>query len=227
MMKYLRWLYRYSQGVRLTLLLNMLLGTLAVGLNLFFIWVCKRLVDVATGNSSGDMYALCIVIACAIVMRILFNALNARLESITQVRMNFLMRSRLFTALLKSRWDGREKYHSGDSLNRLFTDVDTVSSVICQEVPAFFTTMVQLCAAFVFLARMDLRLAVALVLIMPLFVLLSRLCHRVHLGSFRHTFRGRLLRHDDRVPPACRADSDPLRASDKADTVIHLCHGLD
>ena len=53
--KYLRWLYRHSEGVRVRLVANVLLGILNVGLNLAFIFVCKRIVDIATGVVQGNI----------------------------------------------------------------------------------------------------------------------------------------------------------------------------
>ena len=51
-LKYLRWLWAHSVGARGAVLLNILLGTVNVGLNLYFIWLCKRLVDIATGAAA-------------------------------------------------------------------------------------------------------------------------------------------------------------------------------
>jgi len=49
--------------------------------------------------------------------------------------------------LMQTRWFGRERFHTGDALNRVMTDVDTVTSVICQDVPEIVTTLAQMLAA--------------------------------------------------------------------------------
>ena len=54
-LKYFRWLWNHSVGARGAVLANILLGSLNVGLNLFFIFLCKRLVDIATGAASGSL----------------------------------------------------------------------------------------------------------------------------------------------------------------------------
>ena len=43
-LKYTRWLWSHSVGARGAILVNILLGSLTVGLNLLFIFLCKRLV---------------------------------------------------------------------------------------------------------------------------------------------------------------------------------------
>ena len=40
-LKYVRWLWSHSVGARASILVNILLGTLTVGLNLLFIFLCK------------------------------------------------------------------------------------------------------------------------------------------------------------------------------------------
>lgn len=171
---YFKWLYRNSKGVRGALLVNVLLGGMAVLLNLGFIWICKYLVDIATGVKEGSITTIAIVMAVVMICRIAINAWNSRVESMTYARMNFIIRQRLYSNLLQSQWQGKEKMHSGDTLNRLFSDVDAITRVICQEFPSFLTTIIQLIAAIVFMCLMDWRLALILILIMPVFVFLSK-----------------------------------------------------
>ena len=174
LMNYFRWLYRNSKGIRGALLANVLLGTLSIALNLAFIWVCKHLVDIATGVAEGSITGIAILMAVLMLTRIAVNAWSTQVESVTYAKMNFIIRQRLYSNLLQSQWQGKEKMHSGDTLNRLFSDVDVITRVICQEFPSFLTTIIQLLAAVGFVCLMDWRLALILVLIMPLFVFLSK-----------------------------------------------------
>ena len=174
-----------SKGIHISVVVNILLGFLLVGLNLFFIWVCKRLIDIATGAitpASGAVYntivIYCIIMVVVMLARVVISAFAARLENTTYSKMNFIIRSYLFSNLLQSQWQGKEKIHTGDTMNRIFSDVDNVTKLIADEFPSFFTTLFQLAAAFIFLAIMDLRLALILLLITPVFIALSRIFFR-------------------------------------------------
>lgn len=174
-----------SKGIHIAVVANILLGFLLVGLNLFFIWVCKRLIDIATGAitpASGAVYntivIYCIIMVVVMLARVVISAFAARLENTTYSKMNFIIRSYLFSNLLQSQWQGKEKIHTGDTMNRIFSDVDNVTKLIADEFPSFFTTLFQLAAAFIFLAIMDLRLALILLLITPVFIALSRIFFR-------------------------------------------------
>ena len=174
-LKYVRWLWSHSVGARGAILVNILLGSLTVGLNLLFIFLCKRLVDIATGVEAGSLGMYTAVILSVVVLRLVVNAVNVRVENLTNSKMNFIIRKDLYSNLLYAEWLGKEKRHTGDTVNRLESDVSTVTNVIVSDVPQIFTTVVQLLAALVFLCTMEWRLAALLVLITPIFILFSRI----------------------------------------------------
>ena len=179
-LKYVRWLWSHSVGARGAVLVNILLGSLNVGLNLLFIFLCKRLVDIATGAATGSLGMYTAIILSVIVLRLTVAAINVRVENLTNSKMNFIIRKGLYSNLLYAEWLGKEKRHTGDTVNRLETDVSTVTDVICSDVPQIFTTLIQLMAAVVFLCTLEWRLAALLILITPLFVLFSRIfVHRL------------------------------------------------
>jgi len=176
--KYFKWLYRNSEGARSALCWNILLGVVSVGLNLFFIYLCKRLVDIATGDSSGNIYFFSGLILGLVVIRLVVRALNTRLENVTYARMNFKIRSRLYSDLMQSQWKGKESHHTGDTLNRLMTDVDKVTTSICSDFPSLITTLIQFAAAFIFFCKLEWKLALMIVLLMPLFVVFSKIFYK-------------------------------------------------
>ena len=177
-LKYLRWLYSRSEGVRLAIVANILMDSLHIGLNLVFIFLCKRMVDIATGVHEGNLTAVACITVGTILLRLLISALNVRLENLTRSRMEFLMRRRTYSHLLQTRWAGREGLHTGDAVNRIETDVSTVTGVICTDLPSFISTSLQLVAAAVFLCFMDWKLALIIVLATPFLILFSKLFFR-------------------------------------------------
>ena len=173
-LKYARWLWSHSVGARGAILANILLGSLNVGMNLLFIFVCKRLVDIATGDATGNLVLYTAIVLSVIVLRIVVAAVSLRVENLTNSKMNFIIRKSLYSNLLYAEWLGKEKRHTGDTVNRLESDVSTVTNVIVSDFPQIFTTVIQLIAAIVFLCTMEWRLAALLVLVTPLFIVFSR-----------------------------------------------------
>lgn len=168
------WLWRASRGFRSPVAGSMLAGTLHVGISLFFVYVCKHLIDIATGLSADSLAVYVGWLVFCLVAQLLLAAFRSRLSVRSEIRFRNELHRRLFVHLMGSRWSGRETLHSGDMLNRLEEDVSTVTDGVSRTVPSVAVTAVQLAGAFFFLAQLDLRLAGILVFIMPVALLFSK-----------------------------------------------------
>ena len=124
-----------------------------MGESLFFVYVCKILVDIATGVSplAGSLYTI-LLIAC-VGLRLLLAGLNVRLLSQSEVRLKNGLRRRLLVRLMGVTPDGRFRRHSGDVLNRLGEDVRVVANLLGRVVPSLVSIVVQFIAAFLFLSH--------------------------------------------------------------------------
>lgn len=170
----IRWLWDASKGYRLSISAIGLISTLSVAVAMANVWVSKRLIDIATGNVAGDLTCYIIIFASCSLIQILFSVIISRLETKTDVRLRNSLRYRYFTKIMESRWMGKEAMHTGDMLSRLDGDVSKVADTLSRTMPAVIAAAIQLLAALYFLGTMDWRLALIVVLIMPVAILLSR-----------------------------------------------------
>lgn len=169
----IKWLWRASYGVRGKIVASSFIGLLHVAASMTFVWVCKSLIDAAT--SGGDNLPLYIaVMAGCMLMQILLSAIEQRVLNLSDVNLKNGLRYALFAKLMESRWDGKEAFHTGDTLNRVMEDVRVVSEAVTRSVPAVITAGIQFVAAFCFLFILDPGLAWAIPGIMLVALLLSR-----------------------------------------------------
>lgn len=170
----LRWLWVASAGFRFPVIFCALTGALNVCVSLFFVFVCKHLIDIATGISEDALETYIGWMAFCMVMQLSLSVIRSRLTNRLEIKFRNALHSRLFTHLLESRWDGRERFHTGDLLNRIEADTVAVTDAVCRTVPTVFATLVQLCGALFFLSRLDMRLTGILVFVMPVALLFSK-----------------------------------------------------
>ena len=170
----LRWIWSASHGVRGRIAGYTLIGCISVACSLVFVLFSKNAIDIATGAREGVLSLYGIGMACLILFEIGLHALDNWVANCLDVEMRNKFRSRFFGLLLQSEWQGKERYHSGDVLNRMVQDLSSVVSVITTTLPFALITVIQLVASFCLLYSMDHTLAVVLVLILPFFSLLSR-----------------------------------------------------
>lgn len=170
----LRWLWDASRGYRLSIFAVGLVSTFSVAVSMVNVWVSKRLIDIATGHAGGSLVLFIVMFASCALLQIFFSIVISKLETKTDVRLRNALRYRYFTKIMESRWLGKEALHTGDMLSRLDGDVSKVADTLARTMPAVIATGLQLLCALFFLGSMDWRLALVVVLIMPVALLLSR-----------------------------------------------------
>jgi ABC-type multidrug transport system fused ATPase/permease subunit len=175
MKKQIEWIWKNLRGIRSRIVLSSGVGVGQICASLFFIWLCKQLIDIATRTADGDMKFFIILLVTTICTEIALSAWRTRLESQTDIRLKNELRYRLFSQLMLSVWNGKERFHSGDAVNRLEEDVRVVADSVCKSLPAVLVTCFQFVAAFLFLTVLNAQLAWIIALIMPVFLLFSRL----------------------------------------------------
>lgn len=170
----LRWFVRTSRGIRLRSIANTLTGVIGVGLDFAFIWATKRCIDTATHQIEGSLTESALLLGAVMASIIALGFARNWLAAILGVQSTNKIQRRMFETVLGSVWLGRDRQHTGDTMNRLDRDVRDVTSVISNTLPQALIVTCRLIGAFVFLCVYDARLACALMVITPLFIALSK-----------------------------------------------------
>lgn len=178
-MKYLKWFLNAVRPYRLRLAVTMLCHILIAGCAIGFVYVSKKLVDLAVDAFAGKEIGESILIWAAVMIgislfRILLNAVRSYLQTTTEIKIKNRLRKRLFNILLHLQSDGGKRHHSGDILNRMQEDVRVVASSFAVSLPNLLGTALQFIAAFLFLLILDPRLAVVIIIVVPAGMLLGK-----------------------------------------------------
>ena len=167
-----------AAGQRSALLASMLANLAGVGASLLFVYICKTLIDIATGNSGRDLAGWSLAMVATMAAQTLFSLLRTRLAAQTDIRIKNNLRMQLFSRLICAYHGSRGERHSGDITNRLEEDVRVVSECLSNSLPALLSATVQFIAAFCFLMALNNTLAWSVVGIMPLAIILSKIFFR-------------------------------------------------
>lgn len=171
----IRNLISFSRSARRWGLAYILLGIIRTLLSLTFVWVCKELVDIATGESQEPLGQWTAFMIACIVLQICCRIASSYCEQYGRINIQNNLRDRLFYSLISSRWSGRERFGTGDAVNRLEEDIRVVSELVSSHIPAVVVTFAQLAAASTFLLFISPNLLWALVGLMIVGIIASRL----------------------------------------------------
>ena len=172
------WIWNISRGERPKIVLNCALGIVAVISGLAFIWASKRVIDIATGAVGGTFLKFATIASLLLLLQLTCSAVRNMVGNRMQVTMANNLRKRVFEKLLKSRWDKFESYHSGDLLNRIELDTNSIVTLLSSSLPQLIVAAIQLIVAVCFLYLLDPILPWIILLALPIFIIAARFYSR-------------------------------------------------
>ena len=174
----LKALWGMSRPVRWRMAVSIGVGLLRIAASLSFVWASKYLVDIATGVSQdplGPAIGLFLgILAAQLGCLVFFNWW----ESYIHVKTQNQLRLELFGHVMRSRWDGRERFLSGDTVNRLEEDIRVVAELLTERMPGVVITLIQLLAASAYFLVLAPHLLWVLLILMAAAVFGSKLFFR-------------------------------------------------
>ena len=168
-------LLKMAKPLRGSLAVSVVIGLVRIAASLGFVWVCKALVDIATGEKAGSLGLFIGLMIGIMLVQIAASTAASYWESYISVNTLNRIRFNTFTHVLNSTWNGKESYDSGDIINRLQEDVRVLTELLCTRIPDVVVTLCQLVASSIFLMALAPNLLWLLLLFMIVAVVGSRM----------------------------------------------------
>ena len=170
-----KWIYKNGKS-SIVFIIMLTLGSVVLSLiSLQFSLESKKIIDIATGANDSDFMSACIRIVFFLLLmlcvQIIINFLNVHASS----RFEISMKNNIFRTLLKKDYLSVSKYHSGELLNRINSDVAVIVSGIITIVPKLALFVTSIVGGFIYLYRIDNKLALVILAIGPFLLIGARL----------------------------------------------------
>ncbi len=182
-----RWIYGHMRSYRRAILTYILLGLLGTTMSMLSALASKELFNSIVKMGSLDGYGGWriftyggIVVGLAI-LNILLNALVSFYTSRINLRVSNSLRAEVFELFLHTDWESLHRYHSGDLLSRINTDVTTVANSVLGWVPTLVIQSTRFIASLAVILFYDPTMAVISLLSAPV----SMLAAKPFLGKMR------------------------------------------
>lgn len=156
-------------------MLLIIIGVISSLTTVFVALESKKLFDSAQyGKIDQLIHSGLAIIGIVLLQTILQSATTVYSSKISTLLVNSLRR-KLFEKLSKSHWLDFSKFHSGDLLTRMTSDIDTVVNGVISVIPGMISLFFSLCASIVVLVIFDPLLALFAFILGPLSILFTRL----------------------------------------------------
>lgn len=170
----LKWIYNQSKSVTNYLLIIVIFAAFSAIIGIYRAMISKQLIDSATGAQSDKLFHVLIIFGICIIVDLAIKSGAAIITAKCSVNISNTVRRRLYARIMKTKWRELSKYHSGDVLTRITSDVDAVTNMISTAIPSIISLSLLLIGSFMTFLFMEPILAVILIVISPVSILLSR-----------------------------------------------------
>lgn len=165
---HLAWLYNIGKGYKRYMIVFLFINLFSMLISLASSISGKYVVDAATGFQSEFFLKYMLIMLLTSVVSILFSAFANMFSSYVNERFSFAVKADMYDRVQRSVWYELSKYHSGDLLSRLTSDIDTVASTVVSLVPNLLVTAIQLVIVLAILLVYDPTLAMIGLIVGPI-----------------------------------------------------------
>ena len=144
-------------------------------LGLRFTVVSKSVIDIATRQQTGSLLYSCIELVIMLVVQLILQISINFINVQANARLDIELKRSVFRMLIGKDYLSVTKYHSGELLNRLTSDINVITGGIITIVPNVCLLLTSIIGAFVILFNLDRTFAILVLLFGPALVVCGRL----------------------------------------------------
>ncbi len=169
------WIYKNGQKNFPVILLLSVISMFLSLISVRFATASKSVIDIATGQAEGVFLSALLVLAGLLILRLVLQILTSYIDVHASSRFEISLKRHLFKTLIGKDYLAVSKYHSGELLNRINSDVSVIVSGIIAIVPSAVLFITSIVAAFSVLYNIDSTLAIVILCVGPFVAVGARL----------------------------------------------------
>ena len=169
-----RWIYHHTRAYKKAILLYILIGLLTTVLSMFSAVLSKRLINYIISQKGWHVLQTGIFVVLFSLFNIVFGAISSRYSAKINLRVSNELRAEVFGVFMNTDWQALQQYHSGDLLNRINTDVNTVAGSVLGWVPTLVVKSAQFFASLIVILYYDPTMALFTLLSAPISLLIAK-----------------------------------------------------
>lgn len=169
-----RWMLKYFHRYRAAVVIHILLGVFGTLMSLLSGLAMKKLIDAVTGFETGGIASAAALMVGLMLGSVLMQAAASRIAAVINIRVQNGIQAEVYDRMLRTDWESLEAFRSGDLINRLNGDVNTVASGVTSLLPSLVSGSVQFLGALVIILFYDSTMALIALIGVPLSVICSR-----------------------------------------------------
>ena len=169
-----KWLLKIMSDYKFEIVGYTIMGVVGIVMGFGASIASKYLIDAVVNHSNETIVTAAALVIGLAVFQIVVNAVSSLVASRVGTRVSNEIRSGIYDAITIVKWESIKKYHSGDLINRLEGDVNSVSGSVISFLPGVFTKFLQFFGCLGIVLSYDVTLAFLALMSAPVLFFSSR-----------------------------------------------------
>lgn len=161
----IKWMFKQTKPFKFQITVMLFISLFSLSLSFIGTIIGKHIVDATTSGQLNIKYIIYMI--GSTIFSILFSSFTRIFSDYVNEKFSFGLRCKMFDRVQRCVWQELSKFHSGDIVTRLTSDVSAVSGGLISLVPSIIVTAIQLIASFGILFYFDRPLALFALIIGP------------------------------------------------------------
>lgn len=151
----LKWIINTAKGSWIFVFIYALLSAALAYFGILTAYGTKDVVNGATSNDAALLKRGAIYLLILVVVQILLKIFNGNMYERSRAKIEIKIRTRVFESIMKKDYAAISAHHSGDLLNRLTSDVQTICDGVTGLVPHIVSLLTKMISSVVIIAGLD------------------------------------------------------------------------
>lgn len=153
--KTLKWIFNKTKSNSINFISLNIINIVYSFLSIYLILISKNVIDAATAGTSAELKAYIIKLVIFAIIAILLRAIMASIDAVTRAKLEINFKQNILNTILKKNYEKITKYHTGDLMTRIVSDVNIIIDTLVSLIPNILSMITKLICAVVLLFQIS------------------------------------------------------------------------
>ena len=153
--KTIKWIFNKTKSNLLNFILLNVINIIYSFLSIYSILISKNLIDAATNGTSTELKAYILQLILVAILAITLRAILASIDAVTRAKLEMNFKQNILETILKRNYEKITKFHSGDLMTRIVSDVDIIIDTLVSLIPSILSMITSLICAVILLFQIS------------------------------------------------------------------------
>lgn len=163
-LKTVKWIFKKTKSQSLNFIMFNIINILYSILSIYLILISKHVIDSATSQSILELKKYMMQLILISLTEIALKSILSSIDAITRAKLEINFKQDILNTILKKNYEKIAKFHSGELMTRIISDVDIIINTLVALIPNILSMVTKLICAVILLFQISREFVIILLI---------------------------------------------------------------